>query len=106
MYCPNCKTDNAHRSHRHGLTERLASLFAIYPYRCAQCKHRFLRFRYAQGPTQGSAPSLAEREIRTTRASLRWKGKRREFFLYGAGFLLVLVFLYFVTRERSPSDGS
>jgi hypothetical protein len=106
VFCPKCKTDHAHRSHRHGLTERLASLFAFYPYRCAECVHRFLRFRYSSGPKLAGGPTLTEREIKSTRTALRWKGKRREFFLYGVGFLLILAFLYFVTRERSPSDGS
>jgi hypothetical protein len=106
VYCPKCKTDNAHRSHRHGWTEQLASWFAFYPYRCVQCAHRFLRFRYDSGAELGPAPTMTEREIRSTRAAIRWKGKRREFILYGAGFLLILLFLYFVTRERSPSDGS
>ena len=46
MYCPKCRADHAHRSHRKGLTEHLASLFAFYPYRCDACQHRFLRSRY------------------------------------------------------------
>jgi hypothetical protein len=104
VFCPKCKTDNARRSHRQGLTERLASLFAIYPYRCQQCAQRFLRFRYASAGA-ASIPTPAEREIKSTRAALSWQGTRREVFLYGGGLILIIAFLYFITRERSGSDG-
>jgi hypothetical protein len=104
MVCPKCKTDRTHRSHRQGLTERLASIFALYPYRCAHCAHRFLRFRYASGEEPSKQTTSTEREIKSTRAALRWKGKRREIFLYGVALLLILAFVYFITRERTPSD--
>ena len=55
MQCPKCKIDHAHRSHRRGL-ERLAGIFGYYPYRCRECGHRFLHFRYAAipvGPREG-----------------------------------------------------
>jgi hypothetical protein len=49
----------------------------------------------------------AEREIRATRGMIEWRRKRREVLLYGAGMLLFLLFLYFITRERGgPPDGS
>jgi Na+/melibiose symporter-like transporter len=84
----------------------LASLFAFYPYRCAKCAHRFLRFRYASEVTPPGVPSSTDQEIKSTRAAIRWKGKRREFLVYGVGVLLIIAFLYFITRERSPSDGN
>lgn len=105
MTCPKCKTDRAHRSHRRGLIEHLVCLLPIRVYRCHGCQHRFLRFRYAVEEPE-PAPAPAEREVRATRAALKWKTKRREFLLYGVGLLLFLVFLYYITRERgAPSDG-
>jgi DNA-directed RNA polymerase subunit RPC12/RpoP len=104
VVCAKCKTDQAHRSHRRGVLELLGSVVAIYPYRCRDCGHRFLKFRYT---TTDKTPGTAtEREIQATRTSMAWKRKRREFLLYGAGILLFVVFLYFITRERSGSpDG-
>jgi hypothetical protein len=49
-------------------------------------------------------PSPAEREIRSTQAARRRKRTRREIFVYGLGLLLIIAFLYFITRERAPSD--
>lgn len=105
MVCVKCKTDQAHRSHRRGVLELLSAFVAVYPYRCRDCGHRFLKFRHA---TVDKTPGTAtEREIRTTRSSMAWKRKRREFLMYGAGILLFVVFLYFITRERggSPEGG-
>lgn len=104
MFCPKCKTDHAHRSHRRGLPELLASVIAIYPYQCRDCALRFHRFRYA-APREG-AKSDTVREIRSTRNALVWKRKRREILLYGGAVLFFLAFLYFITRERGASpDG-
>jgi hypothetical protein len=86
------------------MKERLASLIAFYPYRCAQCGHRFLRFRYKSGPQPGWQPTAVEREIKSTQAARQRKRTRREILLYGLGLLLIIAFLYFVTRERTPSD--
>lgn len=105
MLCSKCKTDSAHRSHRRGPIEWLASLVAIYPYRCQNCDRRFLKFRYAASDkTPGTA---VEREIRADRSTIKWRRKRREFLLYGMGMLLFLVFLYFITHEHggSPDGG-
>jgi predicted Zn-ribbon and HTH transcriptional regulator len=43
--CPRCESDMIHRSHRQGITERLASALSIYPYRCDNCNNRFLARR-------------------------------------------------------------
>jgi hypothetical protein len=104
VLCPKCKTDHAHRSHRRGPLELLASLVAIYPYRCRECGHRFLTFRYA-APDQAAGTSTV-REILSTRRHIEWRRKRREFLLYGSGLFLFLVFLYYITREHGgSSDG-
>jgi hypothetical protein len=86
--------------------ELVAGWVAIYPYRCKGCGHRYLRFRYAELPDPGPGNS-SEREIRSTRNALAWKRKRREIFLYGAGVLCFLAFLYLITRERGgmPDGG-
>ena len=81
-------------------------MLAIYPYRCGACQHRFLRFRYSEFLRPEPA-SGAEREVRATRRSIKWRRKRRELLLYGTGFTLFLAFLYFLTRPRdSSSDGN
>ena len=105
MYCPKCKADRAHRSHRKDAREYLASLLAYYPYRCRECKHRFLRSRYAAS----EAPSPkehrgTEREIQATRRAKDWQRKKRHLTIYGVALLLFLAFLYLVTRYRSPND--
>jgi hypothetical protein len=84
--------------------ERLASLAAFYPYRCVQCDHRFLRFRYKSDAEPDRKPTPVEQEIKSTQGARRWKKTRREIILYGVGLLLIMAFLYFITRERTPSD--
>ena len=101
MMCPKCKTDSAHRSHRVGLTERLTGIVGYLPYRCHQCSHRFLSVRYPR-PEPAMAPARgAEKEIAATRASLRWKQKRRDFLLYASAMAMFVVVLYYLTREPS-----
>ncbi len=107
MYCPKCKADHAHRSHRKRVAERLASLIAFYPYRCDACQHRFLRFRYHLPEAVAQDETSAAHMLKAARASKQLKRKRREFLLYGGALLLFVLFLYYVTRERPPaSDGS
>ena len=104
MLCPKCKSDSAHRSHRDGPRERLTSIVGYVPYRCRQCSHRFLKFRYSFPDPIAPATGRAEKEIAATRGSLRWKQKRREILLYGSALTLFAVILYFLTRE--PSMGN
>ena len=108
MTCPKCKSDSAHRSHRRGLFEQIAGLFAFYPYRCRKCEKRFLKSRYTQEAAPPSTVHAStEREIRHTRKSLKVIRRRRELLLYGSCFGLFLAFLYYITRERGPqSDGN
>jgi transposase-like protein len=102
MICPKCKSDHAHRSHRKGVRERLASLLAYHPYRCRQCGKRFLQFRYGVPRSAAEATSV-EREIRATRTAIRWKAKKREVWLYGLGLFLLLLFLRWVVTLGSGS---
>jgi hypothetical protein len=99
MLCPKCKIDHAHRSHRTGLVERLGSLIGYYPYRCRECGHRFLQFRYAVLPQGPGKRSETEREIRSTRVRIRWQRKKRVIMLYGFCALIFLGFLYYITRS-------
>jgi transposase-like protein len=103
MLCPKCHEDRAHRAHRRGLEERLAALFSKHPYRCHECGYRFLVYRYAE-PEESLPLTAAEREIMSTRQSIRRKRARREFLLYSSALLLFLAFLYFITRERTPQS--
>ena len=105
MLCPKCRIDQAHRSHRKGPLEFLASFLGVYPYRCGPCAYRFMRFRYAPLLKGAGRAHPTEREIQITRKTIRWKRRRREILLYGFGLILFLAFLYFISRERgSPSD--
>ena len=106
MTCPKCKTDHATRSHREGWRDYAVSLFQRYPYRCNECGIRFFQFR-RKPPKTVDKPTSTEREIRATRATSERKRRRREFLLYGSALLCYLVFLYFITRDRSSStDGN
>jgi len=101
MLCPKCKVDHAHRSHRKGLVEHLGGLIGYYPYRCRECGHRFLHFRYASPPESTGKRSETEREIQATRVRIRWKRKKRAILLYGFSALVFLGFLYYITRPGS-----
>jgi hypothetical protein len=105
LICPKCHTDRAHRSHRRGITEHVASFFGMRPYRCHDCQHRFMRLRSDPAePERG--PTRKEREVQATRGGMRWKRRRRELLLYAAGLLAFLAFLYFMMRDRGgPLDG-
>src|SRR6267378_8357392 len=35
--CPNCGSEDTHRSHRRGVVENIVSTIGIYPYRCDDC---------------------------------------------------------------------
>ena len=70
--------------------DRVAALFAYYPYRCRECGSRFLEREAA--PQCG--PSSVEAELRATLAIRTRKRKRRECVLYGCALILFLVFLY------------
>jgi hypothetical protein len=104
MVCPNCKNDSAHRSHRAGLTEHMVSVVGYHPYRCPQCKVRFLKFRYSLPEAAPSAPRGVEREIAATQGALRRQRKRRELLLYVLALLVFGVVLYLLTRTPSMGD--
>jgi hypothetical protein len=98
MLCPKCKTDNAHRSHRVGLWEHIISIAGYHPYRCRNCKHRFVSSRYAVPEGTSPATRSVEREISHTQSSFRWKRKKRDIILYGSALIVFGVILYLLTR--------
>jgi hypothetical protein len=104
MVCPKCNNDSAHRSHRVGLREQISSLVGYHPYRCRQCKHRFLSLRDSATAPASSGNQSTEREIRATQSGFRWKRKKRDIMLYGSALILFVVLLYFLTR--APSFGN
>lgn len=103
MVCPSCKVDRAHRSHRRGVKERLAALFSYNPYRCHECGHRFLLYRYAEQSTLKPL-TATERQIISLRQTIRKKRSRRELLLYTSALMLFVIILYWITREHMPSS--
>ena len=101
MVCTECKTDSAHRSHRVGVVEHLASILGYYPYRCRNCGRRVLTNRYAEPGPVPPAVRGVEREITHTRGSLRRRAVRRGILLYGVALLLFGAILYYLTRVPS-----
>jgi hypothetical protein len=81
----------------------LAALFSRFPYRCHECDHRFLVYRYAE-PESQLPLTKTEREITSSRLAIRRKRSRRELILYSTALLLFLAFLYYITRERTPQS--
>jgi len=39
--CPQCRRAVVQRTRRRGLSERVCSLFWVYPFQCQRCGHRF-----------------------------------------------------------------
>jgi len=101
VICPKCKEDRAHRAHRQGIKELVAAMFSRFPYRCHNCGHRYLVYRYEERPSEVPLTST-EREIQRTRLTQRRKRSRRVFLLYASALLVFLAFLYYITRERPP----
>lgn len=104
MLCNKCQTDSAHRSHRVGFREHLASLAGYYPYRCRDCGSRFRGLRDATLEPVTAAAQGVEREISSTRGGRRRKAVRRIILLYGGALILFGAILYYLTR--APAMGS
>jgi len=45
LKCPNCARDFVRRVSRAGLSERLLSVFYVYPFKCQLCGYRFRFFQ-------------------------------------------------------------
>jgi transposase-like protein len=103
MLCPKCKTDNAHRSRRVSVRERIGRLLGFSPYRCHQCNHRFQIFSDSE-PRPTAPDTRAEKEIATTRGAFRWKQRRLQILIYGSALTLFVFVLYFLTRAPSMGE--
>lgn len=57
--CPNCRHDVVHLSHMRWY-ERLLSWFAIFPYRCYACAHRFRHKRVNDSAGVGQQNGLSD----------------------------------------------
>lgn len=56
MICPECGATRVHRSRRKGFVEQaLLGSIGIYPYRCSDCKKRFMKRR---DPSQSPRRSI------------------------------------------------
>ena len=101
MLCSKCNTDSAHRSHRVGIQEHLASLLGYHPYRCRNCGRRFQVLGHPEAGAASPAAKGVEREITHTRSAQRRKAVRRMILLFGAALIVFAVILYYLTREPS-----
>lgn len=98
--CPKCKTHSAERSHRKSVLDRLAYMAGFSPYRCLQCRRRFLHFRFSAPPEIPAAERGTAREIRKTRRQLQFARIKQQIYLYAIAGLIFLGFLYFLAKER------
>ena len=97
IVCPACKLGDLRRSHRRGPLERALGLFRLYPYRCEACKDRSWHFgRPAETPYLGLDLRLDKKAIVSA-----WRRRRRELWLYLLGLCAFVVFLYYITRDRT-----
>src|ERR1039458_5314989 len=90
--CPKCGSGYAQRSHRKGWIEHLAASLALYPYRCWDSNYRFY-LHLGQGTSN---------HAQTKRPSARGNPMRRNWraiVFYGSAVLLLLGFLYYITRK-------
>jgi hypothetical protein len=102
MICPKCGKSRAHRSHR-SLADRLLSFFALKPYRCRECHHRF--YAYKGGVESSKLRTPEERRIMKLRRSIRWKRTRGELVLYAISSLIFLAILYYIIQQRIIPSG-
>ena len=102
MICPRCKENRAHRSHRSGIVDHLARWFAVKPYRCHACNHRF--YVYRDGETSPKLRTPEERRIMKLRRAIRWRRTRGEVLLYGVSSLILLALLYYVLTQHISTE--
>lgn len=101
MTCIKCGSERVHRSHRSSAKEYLYSLGGLYPYRCNECRHRFLTRRRRHGDDH---PTDGDQRLKTDKRKGVKRHARtrmlREALLYAIGLLGFLLFVaYFVLRQ-------
>ena len=97
MICPKCRETKAHRSHRHGLKDRVLRIFQMIPYRCHACSTRF--YAYRAGEKSSTLRTREERKIMELRRRIRWKRSRGQILAYGVASVLLLGMLYAILRQ-------
>jgi hypothetical protein len=96
--CPKCGEQQAHRSHRSGIKDRVMRIFEMIPYRCKKCSVRF--YAYRAGEKSSKLRTSEERKIMELRRRLRRKRSRRELVAYGFGAVILAGIIYFAIRQR------
>jgi hypothetical protein len=99
--CPNCKENKAHRSHRQGIRDWIMAWFAVKPYRCHGCKHRF--YAYRDGETSPRLRTAEERRIMQLRRQIRWKQNRTELVAYAICSVIIAFVIYYLIQQRVVS---
>jgi hypothetical protein len=75
------------------------SVLGYLPHRCHECGHRFLFNPFTA--SSGSGPNSTEREIRRTRAAVKWRRRKREIAVVCMAALIFFGFLYYIVT-RNP----
>jgi hypothetical protein len=70
----------------------------MIPYRCKACKARF--YAYRGGEQSSSLRTGEERKVMALRRRLKWKRTKKELLIYGAGAVILMVFLYLAMQQR------
>jgi predicted Zn-ribbon and HTH transcriptional regulator len=50
IWCPECQSDQIHRSKTRGIVESILAYLLIRPYRCEECDYRFFRWSIRHDP--------------------------------------------------------
>jgi hypothetical protein len=102
MTCPSCMENLAHRSHRSGFRDWIASLSQRSPYRCHGCSGRFYVYRH--GETSPKLRSREERAVMKLARTYRWRKWKRESLAYGATLLVLVTILYFLLQQHITGE--
>ena len=94
MVCTICKRGSLRRSHRRGSLERALGLLRLYPYRCEECQDRHWHFGRPETP-------YLRLNLRLDNIAWNWRRRRGELWLYLLGLCAFVIFLYYVTRDRT-----
>jgi len=108
MTCPKCGSNNLRQSRSGNWLDIFHRAARQDPFRCRDCRHRF--YASNSGETADSSTTDAKSSKRSHRPK-PWIGKRTrrrlvEAAIFVAMLLLFLVFLRYLTQERTPPSDS